>query len=178
MSIRGCRAIAKSPGCATHQGKCNRPTDPGKRSCEFPGAWVSSVSPGDCVTQKGRKNTSGSSSRRSAGSSSISGRQLSSGVVVYVSSPRSQCEVFRIESAVCACSPVRSAVYVRSPIWTDVAAPHHSEEVQLQSTFDMIIIVAEPDCVPGIAASSPFFSPASAPVVLQLHPDSCLWGKK
>ncbi len=64
-------------------------------------------------------------------SSGISGQQLSSGVVVCVSSPRSQCEAFRTESAVCA----------RSPVWTDVAAPRHSEEVHRQPAFDMIIIL-------------------------------------
>ncbi len=150
MSIGGCRAITKSPGCATHQGKCSRPTEPGKRGCEFPGAWVSSVSSGDRVTQKGRNNTSGSSSRRSAGSSSISGRQLSSGVVVYVSSPRSQCEVFRIESAVCARSPVRGF-------------PHRVRCVRPFANLD------------GRGRATPLrgspASPASAPVVLQQHPD-------
>ncbi len=82
-------------------------------------------------THLGQNDTNGSSSRRSAGSSSINERQVSSDVVVCVSSPRSQCEAFRTESA----------VYARSRLPTDVAAPRHSEEVHRQPAFDMIIIL-------------------------------------
>ncbi len=88
---------------------------PGIVSCERPGTIQGAAAAGEAETA----------------SSGISGQQLSSGVVVCVSSPESQCEAFRAESAVCA----------RSPVSTDVAAPHHSEEVQRQPAFDMIIIL-------------------------------------